>query len=92
MPSDKEANSIPEIEFNSWIFSGRGKQREVKREKQAEQWIAKREGDKVTTKTGEIMYQCLFCEKHGKPMFFSTEHDLKFHTQVYHGCNPDYVR
>jgi hypothetical protein len=92
MPSDKEASSIEGIEPKPRIFFGKDKQKEVKREKQAEEWIVKREGDKVTTKTGEAMFQCLFCEKHGKPMFFSTEHDLKFHTQVYHGCNPDYVR
>jgi hypothetical protein len=92
MPSDKEANSIREIELNSWIFSVKGKQREVKSEKQTEEWIEKHEGNKVYAKDGNVMFQCLFCKEQGKNMFFATEHDLKLHTQVYHGCNPDYVR
>jgi hypothetical protein len=94
MPSDKEANSIPEIELKSWIFSGKGKQREVKREKQAEEWIVKREGNKVFTKHGEVMYQCPHCKAQEKPMFFSSEHDLKLHAKAWHGGypDPDYVR
>jgi len=92
MPSDKEASSIEGIEPKSRIFFGKDKQKEVKREKQAEEWIVKREGDKVTTKTGECMYQCPHCKEQDKPMFFSSEHDLELHIKAWHGGYPDYVR
>jgi hypothetical protein len=38
------------------------------------------------------LLQCSSCKEKGKKMFFASEQDLKLHTQVHHGCNPDYVR
>jgi uncharacterized C2H2 Zn-finger protein len=57
-------------------------------------WIVKREGDKVFIKSGEVMYQCPHCKAQEKPMFFSSEHDLKLHVKAFHGGypDPDYVR
>ena len=65
---------------------------EVKREKQAEQWIVKREGNKVFTKSGETMYQCPHCKTQEKPMFFNSKHDLELHIKSWHDGYPDYVR
>jgi hypothetical protein len=59
-----------------------------------ESWIVKREGNKVFTKHGEVMYQCPHCKAQEKPMFFSNEHDLELHIKAWHGGypDPDYVR
>jgi len=54
--------------------------------------IRKREGNKITTKTKEPMFICPICEKHGKPIFFVSEQDLKLHIQRLHTGYPDYVR
>ena len=58
----------------------------------SEEWIEKREGAKVTAKSGEVLFECSFCDIKGKPMFFSSEYDLKLHIQRFHGGFPDYVR
>jgi len=59
---------------------------------QKDSWIKKREGSKITTKTGEAMFQCPICRQQGKPMFFATQHDLNVHITRVHGGYPDYVR
>ena len=89
MPSDNESKPISEKEVNPFANLEKSKQNE---EIKVKTWIEKREGNKITTKTGEVMYICLECEEKGKGKYFSTEKDLKDHTQLYHGCNPDYVR
>jgi DNA-binding MarR family transcriptional regulator/uncharacterized C2H2 Zn-finger protein len=58
-----------------------------------EEWIAKREGNRITIKTGEVMFQCPYCEGKGKPMFFATKSDLEGHVQKVHGIwDSNYVR
>ncbi len=47
--------------------------------------------ENATLKTGEVMFQCQFCKTQDKPMFFSTEHDLKLHVKAFHSGFPDYV-
>jgi hypothetical protein len=57
-----------------------------------EEWMVKREGNKVYVKDGNVMFQCEFCAKQGKPMFFSSKADLEGHVKAFHGGYPDYVR
>jgi hypothetical protein len=58
----------------------------------SEEWILKREGDKVTAKSGEVMFQCPLCKQQDKSMVFSTKGDLDSHIRALHGGYPDYVR
>jgi len=46
-----------------------------------------------SNKPKEATFQCPFCQKQNKRMFFSTKHDLDLHINAWHsGSNPDYVR
>lgn len=96
MPSDEEPKAFQESELNSHAFSAKDKQiEEIKHAgNEDEAWILNREGSRAVCKTGEVMYQCRFCQKQGKPMYFGTEHDLNLHINAWHTGqpNPDYAR
>lgn len=51
-------------------------------------WIVKREGDRVVTQTGEILYQCSICWKFKKPLFFDNQADLDAHLKRCHSGVP----
>jgi len=55
-------------------------------------WILKREGNKITAKDGNVLYECHFCKGLGKSMFFANESDLKTHILRLHTGYPDRER
>ena len=56
---------------------------------QADSWILKREGNKITAKDGNVLYECQFCRGCNKPMFFNSEEDLKLHILRLHSGYPN---
>jgi len=56
--------------------------------KASEEWILKREGEKVFLTTGGVLYECRFCRGYGKPVFFATLHDLNLHVMRLHTGQP----
>lgn len=59
----------------------------ITRKANSEEWIEKREDNRVFAKSGEVMFQCQFCKAQDKPLFFTTEHDLELHVKAFH--DPD---
>jgi len=59
----------------------------ITRKANSEECIEKREDNRVFAKSGEVMFQCQFCNAQDKPLFFSTEHDLELHVKAFH--DPD---
>ena len=95
VPTAEERLTNPSLALKQAVLGEKGSEYRLK-EKQpivrGEEWILKREGNKVFTKSGETMYQCPHCKAQEKPMFFNSKHDLTQHVKAWHGGYPDYVR
>jgi len=82
MPFQKNQISNTELTVFQGFLEKRNSE-DVQNEKlnipQEETWILKREGDKLTVKTGETVFQCPICKRRGKNMIFSSKHDLDSH-------------
>ncbi|MGB9672160.1 MAG: helix-turn-helix domain-containing protein [Candidatus Norongarragalinales archaeon] len=61
----------------------KAEQLEQQQQKQPD-WIIKREGSKVHTKDGSVLFECQFCRDVGKPLYFTTEADLQKHIIALH--------
>ena len=95
LPTAEERLTNPSLVLKQAVLGERDSENRLKKKQpivRGEEWIVKREGDKVTTKTGEAMFQCPHCKAQDKPMSFSSEHDLTLHIKAWHGGYPDYVR
>jgi uncharacterized C2H2 Zn-finger protein len=57
----------------------------MQKEKEREDsWVARREGNKVYAKDGNILFQCPYCKGVDKPMYFVSEADLEQHIRAFH--------
>ena len=87
--SIKQADSA-KTSADDWLNK---KQPILRREtdKPKELWIKKQEGNKITAKDGNVLFQCPLCASYKKQMFFNSQEDLDLHIRKFHG-KPSYVR